>query len=56
MWKNALSFCKCSLLYNCKFENYVKVVIFAFIPFSANKELKDWVKAIFSNMTDFLIL
>lgn len=56
MWKYAWSFCKCSLLYNCKFGNYAKVVIFAFIQFSANKELKEWIKAIFSNTTDSLKL
>lgn len=48
-----LTFLQTPLTYNCKLGNYAKVVIFAFIQFRANKELKEWIKAIFSNLTDF---
>lgn len=44
MWKYALRVCKCSLLYNYKLGNYAQVIIFAFIPLSANKELMEWIE------------
>ena len=41
------------MLYNCILGKYTKVVVFAFIQFSANKELKELIKTIVSNVTDF---
>lgn len=48
------------MLYNYKFENYAKVIIFAFILFSANKEFINPLLLLcfcfcFSNMTGFFL-